>query len=210
MGAETSRSPSRATLSGPYRNAFEKEEGLFIQTEQTPNPSTLKFLPGRVVMDKGTLDFADATTSHTSPLAKRLFAVEGVERVFFGNDFVTVTKTADKDWQVLKPSILGGIMEHYTSGEPVVAADSQAAGEAAADDDEIVAQIKDLLETRVRPAVAQDGGDIVFQDFRDGVVYLHMQGSCSGCPSSTATLKMGIENLLKHYVPEVVEVQAVQ
>jgi Fe-S cluster biogenesis protein NfuA len=184
---------------------------LFIQTEQTPNPSTLKFLPGRVVMEKGTLDFADATTSHGSPLAKRLFAVEGVERVFFGADFVTVTKTADKDWQVLKPSILGGIMEHYTSGEPVVAADSSAAGDTAADDDdEIVAQIKDLLETRVRPAVAQDGGDIVFQDFKDGVVYLHMQGSCSGCPSSTATLKMGIENLLKHYVPEVVEVQAAQ
>jgi Fe-S cluster biogenesis protein NfuA len=183
---------------------------LFIQTEQTPNPSTLKFLPGRVVMEKGTLDFADATTSHNSPLAKRLFAVEGVERVFFGTDFVTVTKATDKDWQVLKPSILGGIMEHYTSGEPVVATDSQAAGDAAADDDEIVAQIKDLLETRVRPAVAQDGGDIVFQDFKDGVVYLHMQGSCSGCPSSTATLKMGIENLLKHYVPEVVEVQAAQ
>ena len=183
---------------------------MFIQTEQTPNPSTLKFLPGRVVMDKGTLDFADAGNADTSPLAKRLFAVEGVERVFLGSDFVTVTKAQDRDWQVLKPSILGGIMEHYTSGEPVVAADSSAAGEAAADDDEVVAQIKELLETRVRPAVAQDGGDIVFQDFRDGVVYLHMQGSCSGCPSSTATLKMGIENLLKHYVPEVLEVQAAQ
>jgi len=180
---------------------------LFIQTEQTPNPSTLKFLPGRVVMDKGTMDFATVDTAQTSPLAKRLFAVEGVERVFFGSDFVTVTKTGDKDWQVLKPSILGGIMEHYTSGEPVVAGETLAA-EGAAEDDEIVAQIKDLLETRVRPAVAQDGGDIVFKDFRDGVVYLHMQGSCSGCPSSTATLKMGIENLLKHYVPEVVEVQA--
>lgn len=186
------------------------EVGLFIQTEQTPNPSTLKFLPGRVVMEKGTLDFADAGNANTSPLARRLFAVEGVERVFFGSDFVTVTKALDKDWQVLKPSILGGIMEHYTSGEPVVAAESSAAGEAEADDDEVVAQIKELLETRVRPAVAQDGGDIVFQDFRDGVVYLHMQGSCSGCPSSTATLKMGIENLLKHYVPEVVEVQAAQ
>ena len=183
---------------------------MFIQTEQTPNPSTLKFLPGRVVMEKGTLDFADPSSAHTSPLAKRLFAVDGVERVFFGADFVTVTKAQDKDWQVLKPSILGGIMEHYTSGEPVVASDSQAASEASADDDEVVAQIKELLETRVRPAVAQDGGDIVFQDFRDGVVYLHMQGSCSGCPSSTATLKMGIENLLKHYVPEVVEVQAAQ
>lgn len=183
---------------------------MFIQTEQTPNPSTLKFLPGRVVMEKGTLDFAGPDTAGSSPLAKRLFAVEGVERVFFGADFVTVTKSTDKDWQVMKPSILGGIMEHYTSGEPVVSQGAEGGEGAAADDDEIVAQIKDLLETRVRPAVAQDGGDIVFHDFRDGVVYLHMQGSCSGCPSSTATLKMGIENLLKHYVPEVVEVQAVQ
>jgi Fe-S cluster biogenesis protein NfuA len=187
-----------------------KEKSLFIQTEQTPNPSTLKFLPGRAVMDKGTLDFAGPETAQSSPLAKRLFAIEGVERVFFGSDFVTVTKAAARDWQVLKPSILGGIMEHYTSGEPVVAAGESTAAEAVAEDDEIVAQIKELLETRVRPAVAQDGGDIVFQDFRDGVVYLHMQGSCSGCPSSTATLKMGIENLLKHYVPEVVEVQAAQ
>ena len=183
---------------------------MFIQTEQTPNPSTLKFLPGRVVMEKGTQDFADTESARNSPLARRLFAIEGVERVFFGADFVTVTKAADKDWQIMKPSILGGIMEHYTSGEPVVNAEASAEGDAGAEDDEIVAQIKDLLETRVRPAVAQDGGDIVFQDFRDGVVYLHMHGSCSGCPSSTATLKMGIENLLKHYVPEVVEVQAVQ
>ena len=191
----------------PY--AFDKEVGLFIQTEQTPNPSTLKFLPGRVVMDKGTMDFADADAARSSPLARRLFAVEGVDRVFLGSDFVTVSKTSDKDWQMLKPSILGGIMEHYTSGEPVIAGEPDtAAHDAAGEDDEVVAQIKELLETRVRPAVAQDGGDIVFQDFRDGVVYLHMQGSCSGCPSSTATLKMGIENLLKHYVPEVVEVQA--
>jgi Fe-S cluster biogenesis protein NfuA len=183
---------------------------LFIQTEQTPNPSTLKFLPGRVVMDKGTLDFATADLASASPFAKRLFAIEGVERVFFGADFVTVSKSADRDWQVLKPAILGGIMEHYTSGEPVVVADKAGAEVAAEEDDDVVAQIKELLETRVRPAVAQDGGDIIFQDFRDGVVYLHMQGSCSGCPSSTATLKMGIENLLKHYVPEVVEVQAAQ
>ena len=182
---------------------------MFIQTEQTPNPSTLKFLPGRVVMEKGTADFANAEAATPSPLAKRLFAVEGVERVFFGSDFVTVTKTADRDWQILKPSILGGIMEHYTSGDPVIA-DQEAAASVAADDDEVVAQIKELLDTGVRPAVAQDGGDIVFHDFRDGIVYLHMQGSCSGCPSSTATLKMGIENLLKHYVPEVVEVQAAQ
>ena len=182
---------------------------MFIQTEQTPNPSTLKFLPGRVVMEKGTLDFASVDTAGSSPLAKRLFAIEGVDRVFFGTDFVTVTKAADRDWQMMKPSILGGIMEHYTSGEPVVAGET-AVAESGAEDDEVVAQIKELLDTRVRPAVAQDGGDIVFQDFRDGVVYLHMQGSCSGCPSSTATLKMGIENLLKHYVPEVVEVQAAQ
>lgn len=182
---------------------------MFIQTEQTPNPSTLKFLPGRVVMEKGTLDFASVDTAGSSPLAKRLFAVEGVERVFFGTDFVTVTKAADRDWQMMKPSILGGIMEHYTSGEPVVAGEA-AVADSGVEDDEVVAQIKELLDTRVRPAVAQDGGDIVFKDFRDGVVYLHMQGSCSGCPSSTATLKMGIENLLKHYVPEVVEVQAAQ
>jgi len=182
---------------------------LFIQTEQTPNPSTLKFLPGRVVMEKGTADFANVEAAAPSPLARRLFAVEGVERVFFGSDFVTVTKSGDRDWQILKPSILGGIMEHYTSGDPVIA-DGDRAAAASADDDEVVAQIKELLDTRVRPAVAQDGGDIVFHDFRDGVVYLHMQGSCSGCPSSTATLKMGIENLLKHYVPEVVEVQAAQ
>ena len=182
---------------------------MFIQTEQTPNPSTLKFLPGRVVMEKGTMDFASADTALPSPLAKRLFAIEGVERVFFGSDFVTVTKAASQDWQILKPSILGGLMEHFTSGEPVIAGERKT-DEAAAEDDEVVAQIKELLDTRVRPAVAQDGGDIVFQDFRDGIVYLHMQGSCSGCPSSTATLKMGIENLLKHYVPEVVEVQAVQ
>ncbi|MCA0301041.1 MAG: NifU family protein [Proteobacteria bacterium] len=182
---------------------------MFIQTEQTPNPSTLKFLPGRVVMDRGTMDFATVEAATPSPLARRLFAIEGVERVFLGADFVTVTKAADRDWQILKPSILGGIMEHYTSGEPVIAGTADTSAEAV-EDDEVVAQIKELLETRVRPAVAQDGGDIVFHDFRDGVVYLHMQGSCSGCPSSTATLKMGIENLLKHYVPEVVEVQAAQ
>lgn len=208
MGAETS-CPQPERRRAVRREAFEPEVGLFIQTEQTPNPSTLKFLPGRVVMEKGTMDFANAETAAPSPLARRLFAVEGVERVFFGSDFVTVTKSGDRDWQILKPSILGGIMEHYTSGDPVIA-DGDRAAAASADDDEVVAQIKELLDTRVRPAVAQDGGDIVFHDFRDGVVYLHMQGACSGCPSSTATLKMGIENLLKHYVPEVVEVQAAQ
>ena len=183
---------------------------MFIQTEATPNPATLKFIPGRAVLDSGTMEFVNPEAAARSPLAAKLFDVPGVTSVFYGADFVTVTKAAPKDWQMLKPAILGGIMEHYTSGEPVIAGEASASEGAADDDDEIVAQIKDLLETRVRPAVAQDGGDIVFQDFRDGVVYLHMHGSCSGCPSSTATLKMGIENLLKHYVPEVVEVQAAQ
>lgn len=184
---------------------------MFIQTEQTPNPSTLKFLPGRVVMEKGTLDFADSDSAKTSPLARRLFAIEGVDRVFFGSDFVTVTKAAEKDWQIMKPSILGGIMEHYTSGEPVVSAEASAEGDAGVEDDEVVAQIKELLETRVRPAVAQDGGDIIYRGFDEasGVVFLHMRGSCAGCPSATMTLRNGIENLLRHYVPEVSAVEAV-
>jgi Fe-S cluster biogenesis protein NfuA len=186
---------------------------MFIQTEQTPNPATLKFIPGRAVLDDGTADFATADAAARSPLARRLFGVDGVSRVFLGSDFVTVTKSGDADWQVLKPAILGGIMEHFTSGEPVIASAApadQAAGEAVEGEDEIVSQIRELLDTRVRPAVAQDGGDIIFQRFEDGIVYLHMQGSCSGCPSSTATLKMGIENMLRHYVPEVVEVRAAE
>jgi len=181
---------------------------MFIQTEPTPNPATLKFLPGRAVLDQGTADFAAADQAGRSPLARRLFGVDGVARVFFGADFITVTKNDQSEWQVLKPAILGSIMEHFTSGEPVVSAPAKT--EAAGEDDEIVTQIKDLLDQRVRPAVAQDGGDIVFQRFEDGIVYLHMQGSCSGCPSSTATLKMGIENLLRHYVPEVIEVRPVE
>ncbi len=183
---------------------------MFIQTEQTPNPATLKFLPGRAVLDNGTFDFPDAEAGARSPLARRLFDVDGVARVFLGGDFVTVTKAADIDWPVLKPAVLGAIMEHFTSGEPVISGGESAAQAAPAEDEgEIEAQIRELLDTRVRPAVAQDGGDIVFQRFEDGVVYLHMQGSCQGCPSSTATLKMGIENLLRHYVPEVNEVRAV-
>lgn len=180
---------------------------MFIQTEQTPNPATLKFLPGRAVMGQGTADFP-APRPGASPLADRLFAVDGVAGVFFGSDFITVTKTDGRDWQVMKPMVLGAIMEHFTSGAAVMAeaavADADAAGEG---DSDIVAQIKDLLDTRVRPAVAQDGGDIVFRRYEEGVVYLHMQGSCSGCPSSTATLKIGIENMLKHYIPEVREVR---
>ena len=184
---------------------------MFIQTEQTPNPATLKFLPGCAVAPAGTAHFADAGSARRSPLAERLFALPGVAGVFLGADFVTVSKAEDSDWYQLKPAILAAIMEHFTTGRPVFLwADSDdTAADAEAEDDEIVSQIKELLETRVRPAVAQDGGDIIFHDFADGVVYLHMQGSCSGCPSSTATLKAGIENMLRHYLPEVVEVRAV-
>jgi Fe-S cluster biogenesis protein NfuA len=183
---------------------------MFIQTEQTPNPATLKFLPGRAVMESGTANFTSPEAAKRSPLAQRLFEIEAVTGVFLGSDFVTVTKDEPADWYKLKPEILGAIMEHFTAGKPVLLAEAgetpAAAGE---DDDEIVTQIKELLETRVRPAVAMDGGDILFHDFQDGVVYLHMQGSCSGCPSSTATLKAGIENMLRHYIPEVQAVQAV-
>lgn len=190
---------------------------MFIQTEQTPNPATLKFLPGRTVMAQGTADFPDAEAANRSPLAQRLFQVEGVTGVFLGSDFVTITKTEGKEWYLLKPALLGIIMEHFTAGRPVIlaeAADDSGEGEPQAEHDaedaEIVEQIRELLDTRVRPAVAQDGGDIIFRGFQKGVVYLHLQGACSGCPSSTATLKMGIENMLRHYVPEVVEVRAIQ
>jgi Fe-S cluster biogenesis protein NfuA len=181
---------------------------MFIQTEATPNPATLKFLPGRTIIAHGTADFPSAAGAGRSPLAERLFAVEGVTSVFLGHDFITVTKSGGSEWHILKPMILGAVMEHFSSGRPVILADS-ANPEAAGDEDEIVREIKELLDTRVRPAVAQDGGDITFDRFEDGVVYLHLQGSCSGCPSSTATLKSGIENMLRHYIPEVEEVRAV-
>jgi Fe-S cluster biogenesis protein NfuA len=181
---------------------------MFIQTEPTPNPATLKFLPGQVVMPHGTADFTDPAEAGRSPLAQALFGVDGVRGVFLGTDFVTVTRDAGIEWQVLKPAILGVIMEHLTSGRPIIL-EGTAAERAEEDDDPVVAQIKELIETRVRPAVAQDGGDIIFHGFEDGVVYLHMQGSCQGCPSSTATLKAGIENMLRYYVPEVVEVRAI-
>ncbi len=180
---------------------------MFIQTEATPNPATLKFLPGEEVLGQGSVNFTNAQTAEKSPLASRLFEVEGVVGVFFGSDFVTVTKAHDQEWDGLKPAILGVIMEHYTSGQPVMTGPSEAAADE--DEDAIVMQIKELLETRVRPVVAQDGGDIVFHGFEDGVVSLHMQGACSGCPSATMTLKHGIENLLRHFIPEVVEVRAV-
>jgi Fe-S cluster biogenesis protein NfuA len=186
---------------------------MFIQTEQTPNPATLKFLPGRTVMASGTANFTDAEAAgRMSPLAERLFTLPQVTGVFFGADFITVTKDSDGDWYHLKPAILAVIMEHFSAGRPVLlagATDTAVVDAPQQDEDEVVSQIKELLETRVRPAVAQDGGDIIFHDYEDGVVYLHMQGSCSGCPSSTATLKAGIENMLRHYIPEVVEVRAV-
>ncbi len=181
---------------------------MFIQTEQTPNPATLKFLPGREVMGAGTANFPERESAGRSPLAERLFQIEGVTGVFLGSDFVTVAKADDKEWYLLKPAILGVIMEHFTAGRPVLLEDEDQTPQGDGDDDEVVLQIKELLDTRVRPAVAQDGGDIIFRRFEEGVVYLHMQGACAGCPSSTATLKMGIENMLRHYIPEVTEVRA--
>ncbi len=184
---------------------------MFIQTESTPNPATLKFLPGQSVLDAGTADFGSTEAAASSPLASRIFAVSGVTGVFFGTDFVTVTKDDATQWDHIKPAILGAVMEHYQSGAPVIEGAQAASGHAEheGEDGAIVDQIKELLDTRVRPAVAQDGGDITFHGFDRGVVYLHMQGACAGCPSSTLTLKMGIENLLRHYIPEVVEVRPV-
>ncbi len=185
---------------------------MFIQTESTPNPATLKFLPGQAVLEMGTADFPTADSATKSPLAQRIFATGGVNGVFFGTDFITVTKAEEAEWDHIKPGILGAIMEHFQSGQAVMEGDGPAnSGHADHDgpDSEIVGQIKELLDTRVRPAVAQDGGDITFHGFERGVVYLHMQGACAGCPSSTLTLKMGIENLLRHYIPEVTEVRPV-
>ncbi|MCB2106468.1 MAG: NifU family protein [Rhodobacteraceae bacterium] len=185
---------------------------MFIQTEETPNPATLKFLPGREVMAGGVADFVTADAAARSPLATALFMITGVNGVFLGADFITVTKHPEKSWQTLKPMVLGAIMDHFTSGAPVVADDDAGYDEDEFNDDvapEVVAQIKELIDTRVRPAVAQDGGDIVYRGFKAGTVYLNMRGACAGCPSSTATLKMGIENMLRHYVPEVQQVEAV-
>ena len=184
---------------------------MFIQTEATPNPATLKFLPGRPVLDNGTLDMPTREAAAQSPLAEKLFDLPNVGGVFYGADFISVTKTGG-DWQQIKPAVLGAIMEHYMSGAPLVAAEAQAAASDEffdAADEETVTLIKDLIETRVRPAVASDGGDITFKGFKEGIVYLQMQGACSGCPSSTATLRHGIQNLLKHFVPEVQEVRPI-
>ncbi|HEY5413157.1 MAG TPA: NifU family protein [Caulobacteraceae bacterium] len=187
---------------------------MFIQTEQTPNPEVLKFLPGREVMGEGSREFRSAEEAAASPLAEALFAIDGVKRAFFGPDFVTVSKAPDSDWGHVKAPVLAAIMDHYTSGAPLL---KDEGGAASHDDTEsyegetaqIVAEIKDLLDTRIRPAVAQDGGDILFNRFdaATGVVFLHMKGACSGCPSSSATLKAGVENMLKHYVPEVTGVE---
>jgi Fe-S cluster biogenesis protein NfuA len=183
---------------------------MFIQTEPTPNPATLKFLPGRAVLASGTLDMRDKESAAQSPLAERLFGIAGVAGVFFGSDFIAVTKTGG-EWQQLKPAILGAIMEHFMSGAPIVSA-AEAAPTGGdeffeAKDSDTVATIKELIEARVRPAVANDGGDITFRGYKDGIVYLDMKGACSGCPSSTATLRHGIQNLLRHYLPDVVEVR---
>ena len=192
---------------------------MFIQTESTPNPATLKFLPGKVVLAEGTADFRNAEAARdASPLAGRLFDVPGVTGVFFGYDFVTVSKADGPDWQHLKPAILGTIMEHFMSGQPVMLSAAHVGDEAAAalgeefydkEDEELVLTIKELLDTRVRPAVAQDGGDITFRGYENGTVFLHMKGACAGCPSSTATLKHGIQNLLRHFVPEVQQVEQI-
>jgi len=185
---------------------------MFIQTEATPNPATMKFLPGRAVLETGTLDMPSRQAASQSPLAERLFDIPNVGGVFFGSDFISITKT-DGEWQQMKPAILGAIMEHYMSGAPLLASGAEPA---AADDEffdekdaETVELIKDLIETRVRPAVAGDGGDITFKGYKEGVVFLTMKGACSGCPSSTATLQHGIQNLLRHFVPDVTEVRPV-
>ena len=181
---------------------------MFIQTEETPNPSTLKFLPGREVLPDGSIDYKSVGEASNSPLAQALFDVDGVVGVFLSDDFITIAKRDDKEWHLMKPGLLGVIMEHFTANRPVVLSntESDTGSGINEDDDEIVSQIKELLYTRVRPAVAQDGGDIVFEGFEEGVVTVQMRGACAGCPSSTATLKMGIENMLRHYIPEVKEV----
>lgn len=182
--------------------------GMFIQTEQTPNPATIKFLPGQTVLERGVAEFHNEEEAENAPMAQRLLALDGVRSVFFGGDFISVTKDDDADWELLKTHVLGEVMQHLTAGLPIMnKMPEPSGGSVTEDDDELVVQIKELLDTRIRPAVAGDGGDISFVRFDDGVVYLKMQGACAGCPSATATLKHGIENMLRHYVPEVVRVE---
>lgn len=185
---------------------------MFIQTEVTPNPATLKFLPGRQILTSESIDFACSSQAEISPLARRLFSLTGVERVFLGTDFISVSKSEDTDWSMLKPMILAALMEHLSTGQLIIEENISLPSDKRSENeftDEISIQIKELLDTRVRPMVAMDGGDIAFDSFHNGIVFLKMRGACSGCPSSTATLKMGIENMLKHYIPEVEEVRAV-
>lgn len=182
---------------------------MFIQTENTPNPDVVKFLPGQSVMEAGTAEFVSVEEAVKSPLAEKLFALEGVTGVFYGSDFVSVTKAQEQGWEALKPKILARVMEHFTSGQPLFIGEAPESA-APEDDDPIAAQIRILIDERVRPSVARDGGDIVFDRFEEGIVYLHMRGACAGCPSSTMTLKSGIENMLRHYVPEVLEVRPVE
>ena len=183
---------------------------MFIQTEDTPNPETLKFIPGNIILKTGTAEFSSKENAIQSPLAQKLFEIDGVKSVFFANDFISVTKVSELDWNTLKPSILTGIMEHFSTGLPAVNELNDTTSDSNTEDSETIKQIKDLLETRVRPAVAMDGGDITFCSFESGVVTLQMKGACAGCPSSTATLKIGIENMLRHYIPEVTEVRAAE
>ncbi len=185
---------------------------MFIQTESTPNPETLKFLPGRDVYSLGTIEFKSEEGAKDSPLAASLFSQKGVKSVFFGQDFITITKTEEMSWDLMKPSLLSVIMEHFSSNKPVIADDSKLQSDTTTNYeglDEIEKQIAELIDNRVRPAVAMDGGDIIYRGFENGIVKLELYGSCSGCPSSTATLKSGIENMLKHYVPEVIAVEAI-
>ena len=183
---------------------------MFIQTEETPNPNTLKFIPGVQVLKEGTIEFKDKDSAKFSNLANLIFLIDGIERVFLASEFVSVTKNNENNWEILKPLILTAIMDHYASGKEVIEKNQNNINEVMEEDSEVVKQIKELIDQRVRPAVAMDGGDISFCSFEDGVVTLQMKGACAGCPSSTATLKMGIENMLRHYIPEVVEVKAAE
>jgi Fe-S cluster biogenesis protein NfuA len=180
---------------------------MFIQTEKTPNPATIKFLPGRGITPGQSHEFRSGAEAANAPLAQRLFSLQGVKSVMLGHDFVSVSKQDDTDWNMLKPMVLAALMEHLSTGQPVIL-QTETAGGSTEEDSEIVAQIKELIQTRVRPAVMMDGGDIVFERFEDGIVYLQMRGACAGCPSSTMTLKSGIENMLRHFVPEVMEVRS--
>jgi len=182
---------------------------MFIQTQETPNPATIKFLPGREILGEGSADFTSEADAADAPLAARLFKVTGVKGVFLGGDFISVSKDDQTDWSMLKPMVMAVLMEHLSTGQPIINESARQSHKAGDDEDEISKQIRELIETRVRPAVMMDGGDIVFDRFEDGIVFLHMRGACSGCPSSTATLKVGIENMLKHYVPEVRDVRPI-